>query len=170
MSIGAQLSAETPNPWLARQPILTKDESVVGYELLFRESASDSQFHSPDADSATSNTIDTLNVLGLDAVCDGRLAFINCTQQMLLKDYFLLLPPEKVETRIQMLTAEKDGFTLFQGYFSAAPSTCGPAISPNVRWIRFACCRPSPAKKWISPRSKNSSSTTLRSATVCSDI
>ncbi|HTZ81735.1 MAG TPA: HDOD domain-containing protein [Candidatus Acidoferrales bacterium] len=201
MSTGPQPSPEPPNPWLARQPILTKDESVVGYELLFRESASDSQFLSDDADSATSNTIDTLNVLGLDAVCDGRLAFINCTQQMLLKDYFLLLPPDKVvieiqetvspdefvrascqrlkqkrykialdnfvpddprlalipfadfikvdirkhspeqntalakkfagpqccmlaqkvETRIQMLTAEKDGFTLFQGYFFRRP-------------------------------------------------
>lgn len=201
MSTGAQLSPESPNPWLARQPILTKDESVVGYELLFRESASDSHFRSSDADSATSNTIDTLNVLGLDAVCDGRLAFINCTRQMLLKDHFLLLPldkvvieiqetvspdelvrascqrmkqkrykialdnfvpddprialipftdfikvdirrhsPEqnaalakkfanpqcrmlaqKVETRIQMLTAEKDGFTLFQGYFFRRP-------------------------------------------------
>jgi len=200
MSTGAQLSPETPNPWLARQPVLTKDESVVGYELLFRDSAQASHFHS-DADSATSNTIDTLNVLGLDAVCDGRLAFINCTQQMLLKDYFLLLPPDKVvieiqetvspdelvrascqrlkqkryrialdnfvpsdprialvhfadfikvdirrhsseqntalaatfstpqcrmlaqkvETRIQMLTAEKDGFTLFQGYFFRRP-------------------------------------------------
>lgn len=201
MSTGAQLSPESPNPWLARQPILTKDESVVGYELLFRESASDSHFHSADADSATTNTIDTLNVLGLDAVCDGRLAFINCTQQMLLKDYFLLLPPDKVvieiqetvspdelvrascqrmkqkryrialdnfvpddprialipftdfikvdirrqspeqnsalakkfaapqcrmlaqkvETRIQMITAEKDGFSLFQGYFFRRP-------------------------------------------------
>jgi c-di-GMP-related signal transduction protein len=200
MNTTAQAPGEKPSPWLARQPILTQDEKVVGYELLFRESAGDTHFSS-DVETATSSTIDTLNVLGLDAVCDGRLAFINCTRQMLLKDYFLLLPPDKivieiqenvpadeivlfacqrlrqkryrlaldnfcpgdpreplvpyaqfikvdirkfppddktrlvkahsgrdirmvaqkVEDRIQMLTAAKDGFTLFQGYFFRRP-------------------------------------------------
>ncbi len=28
---------EKPSPCIARQPILTADEEVVGYELLFRE-------------------------------------------------------------------------------------------------------------------------------------
>ncbi len=89
-----------PSPCLARQPILTEDEKVIGYELLFRESPEDNRFSS-DAESATSSTIDTLNVMGLDVVCDGRLAFINCTHQMLLKEYFLLLPPDKVVVEIQ---------------------------------------------------------------------
>jgi EAL and modified HD-GYP domain-containing signal transduction protein len=31
-------------------------------------------------------------LLGLDALCDGRRAFINCTRDMLLKDYITLLP------------------------------------------------------------------------------
>ena len=195
-----QAAAKTPQTWLARQPILTRDEKVVGYELLFRESYEDTHFHS-DRESATFNTIDTLNVIGLDTICDGRLAFINCTQQMLLKEFFLLLPADKVvveiqenvvadprviaacrqlkqksysialdnfsiddgrealipyadflkvdirrftpeqsaelattysnqhcqmiaqkvETRVQMLTALKDGFSLFQGYFFRRP-------------------------------------------------
>ena len=42
-----------------------------------------------------------LECAGLDAVCDGGLAFINCTHQMLLKDYFLLLPPDKIVIEIQ---------------------------------------------------------------------
>jgi len=173
---------------------------VLGYELLFRESSEDRNFGA-DAEDATCSIIDTLNVVGLDVVCDGRLAFINCTQQMLQKEYFLLLPPDqvvveiqenvaadasaigacqglkqkgyrialdnfvpgdarapllpfadfakvdirrvpqahgpvaslrssglrcqmlaqKVETQIQFLTAIKDGFTLFQGYFFRRP-------------------------------------------------
>ena len=97
---GQAAPAMKPSPCLARQPILTEDEKVIGYELLFRESPEDNRFSS-DAESATSSTIDTLNVMGLDVVCDGRLAFINCTHQMLLKEYFLLLPPDKVVVEIQ---------------------------------------------------------------------
>ena len=58
-----------PSASLARQPILTKDEKVVGYELLFGES-SEERFRS-DTENATAHVIDTLNVLGLDVVCDG---------------------------------------------------------------------------------------------------
>ena len=72
----------------------------MGYELLFRESPEDSRFSS-DFEIGTSSTIDMLNVMGLDMVCDGRLAFINCSHQMLLKEYFLLLPPDKVVIEIQ---------------------------------------------------------------------
>jgi c-di-GMP-related signal transduction protein len=176
----AQAPAEKPSPCLARQPILTKDEKVLGYELLFRDSAEDRHFHS-DVEIATTS--------------------INCTEQMLLKEFFLLLPAdqvvieiqetvsphekvrsacvqlkqkgysialdnftlndprdtlvayadflkidirrhtsaqnaflaskhathqrrmiaEKVETRVQMLDASKDGYTLFQGYFFRHP-------------------------------------------------
>jgi hypothetical protein len=86
--------AEKPASCLARQPILNKDEKVVGYELLFRESPDENRFNS-DFESGTRSIIDTLNVMGLDVVCDGRLAFINCTQEMLLKEFLLLLPAEK---------------------------------------------------------------------------
>ena len=195
-----QAPAAKPSPCLARQPILTREEKVIGYELLFRASPEDRHFES-NVENATGSTIDTLNVIGLEAVCDGRLAFINCTHHMLLKDYFMLLPPDKtvvevqenvpadetvhgacqrlkhrsyhialdnfapndpreslvpyadfikidvrqylpeqtaalvakyandrctmiahkVETRLQMLTSAKDGFTLFQGYFFRHP-------------------------------------------------
>lgn len=100
MTTQGHASAKKPSPCLARQPILTKDEKVLGYELLFRENPEDNRF-TADGERATCNTIDTLNVVGLDAVCDGRLAFVNCTQHMLLKEFFLLLPPDKVVVEIQ---------------------------------------------------------------------
>lgn len=93
-------SAEKPGSCLARQPILNKDEKVQGYELLFREGAEEDRFHA-DFEGGTRSIIDTLNVMGLDVVCDGRLAFINCTQDMLLKEFFRLLPPEKTVLEIQ---------------------------------------------------------------------
>lgn len=91
---------EKPAPCIARQPILTADERVVGYELFFREGRDQRRFSS-DGDSATSATIDTLNLVGLRVLCDGRLAFINCTHQTLLTDYFMLLPPDDIVIEIQ---------------------------------------------------------------------
>ena len=100
MNIAGQAAAEKPNPCLARQPILTKDEKVLGYELLFRETPDERHFHS-NVEDATSSIIDTLNVVGFDAVCDGRLAFINCTEPMLFKEFFLLLPADRVVVELQ---------------------------------------------------------------------
>lgn len=100
MNTQGQAPATTPSAWPARQPILTRDEKVLGYELLYRENHDDHRIAS-DADGAACSTIDTLNVIGLDAVCDGHLAFIDCTHQMLLKEFFLLLPSDKVVVEIQ---------------------------------------------------------------------
>jgi len=83
---------ETPTPCIARQPILTADEKVVGYELFFREGPAARRFKS-DVESATSATIDALNTVGLDVLCDGHPAFINCTHHMLLTDEKTLLSP-----------------------------------------------------------------------------
>ncbi len=88
-------------PCIARQPILTVEEKVIGYELFFRESPEQQRFTSADAERATSATIDTLNVVGLRVLCDGHVAFINCTQQTLFSDYFALLPPDEVVVEIQ---------------------------------------------------------------------
>jgi c-di-GMP-related signal transduction protein len=56
-------------------------------------------------ETATTSIIDTLEVVGFDAICDGRLAFINCTEQMLLKEFFLLLPPDQVVIELQQTVA-----------------------------------------------------------------
>ena len=42
-----------------------------------------------------------MNLIGLGVLCDGRTAFINCTHQGLLTDYFALLPPDDVVIEIQ---------------------------------------------------------------------
>jgi c-di-GMP-related signal transduction protein len=86
----------TPKPnthFVARQPILTADEKVFGYELLFRDGLED--FFSGTAaaaEAASRSTLNTSILLGLDVLCDGRRAFVNCTRDILLKDYITLLP------------------------------------------------------------------------------
>ncbi len=78
--------------FVARQPILSADERVFGYELLFRDGVEDFFSGSADADVASRSTLNTSMLLGLDVLCDGRRAFVNCTRDILLKDYITLLP------------------------------------------------------------------------------
>jgi c-di-GMP-related signal transduction protein len=85
--------------FVARQPILTTDEKVFGYELLFRDGVEDF-FRHTDADAASRSTLNTATLLGLDVLCDGRRAFVNCTRDILLKDYITLLPSEQAVVEI----------------------------------------------------------------------
>ena len=85
--------------YVARQPILTGNEQVFGYELLFRDGVAD-YFRNTDADAASRSTLDTSLLMGLDILCDGRRAFINCTTETLLKDYITLLPASQVVVEI----------------------------------------------------------------------
>lgn len=77
--------------YVARQPILTVDEKVFGYELLFRDGI-ENHFRETDADSASRRTLDTSMQMGLELLCDSRRGFVNCTREILLKDYMTLLP------------------------------------------------------------------------------
>lgn len=142
---GKAISRKETSPCLARQPILTKDEKVVGYELLFRESEEERSFTS-NAEDATSNVIDTLNILGIDVVCDGRAAFINSTRQMLVNELFFLLPADKVVVEIQPDTQpdeaviqasqqlKKAGFRIALGNF--APNDPREVLLPHADFVK----------------------------------
>jgi len=103
--VGAQPSQLTR--YVARQPILTGNEQVFGYELLFRDGIAN-YFRSTDADAASRSTLDTSLLMGLDILCDGRKAFINCTTDTLLKDYITLLPASQVVVEILESVAVDD--------------------------------------------------------------
>lgn len=77
--------------YVARQPILTADEKVFGYQLLFRDGIED-YFREKDPDSASRRTLDPSLQIGLEVLCDARRGFVNCTREVLLKDYMTLLP------------------------------------------------------------------------------
>ena len=96
MTASASSAAGAPAPdgrcrYVARQPVLTGDEKVFGYELLFRDGV-ENYFRESDSDHASRHTLDTSLQIGLEVLCDGRRGFINCTREVLLKDYMTLLP------------------------------------------------------------------------------
>ncbi len=85
--------------FVARQPILTREEKVFGYELLFRNGVDDYFLH-PDIEAASRSTLNTSMLIGLDFLCAGRRAFINCTREVLLKEYVSLLPATQTVVEI----------------------------------------------------------------------
>jgi len=96
--------------FVARQPILAADQQVFGYELLFRDGV-EAYFRNPDPEAASRSTLDSTFLFGLDTLCDGRRAFVNCTRDILLKDYITLLPPQ--QTVVEVLeTVEPDDLVI----------------------------------------------------------
>ncbi len=96
--------------FVARQPILTKDEKVFGYELLFRDGV-ESYFCPADPEAASRSTLDSSLLMGLEVLCNGRRAFVNCTRDMLLKDYVTLLPSSQTVVEI-LETIEPDDLVM----------------------------------------------------------
>jgi c-di-GMP-related signal transduction protein len=81
--------------YIARQPILDREQNTHGYELLFR-AGPEKFFRSNDPDLATCHTIDFSMLFGSSALTGGLPAFINCTRNILLHDVITLLPRDRV--------------------------------------------------------------------------
>jgi EAL and modified HD-GYP domain-containing signal transduction protein len=94
-------SSEDARPvrYAARQPILAADETVIGYKLLFRNGVVD-HFAWKDAEGAGRTAIEISSVLGLNVLCDNRLAFVPCSRDVLLENYLTFLPGDKVVAEI----------------------------------------------------------------------
>ncbi|MGZ9046141.1 MAG: EAL and HDOD domain-containing protein [Telluria sp.] len=81
--------------FLARQPILGRDQRLVAYELLFR-SAGACEANVTDHASATAAVISHASQLGLEAVLGGRMAFLNVDEVVLMSDFVRFLPNDGV--------------------------------------------------------------------------
>ncbi|HET8759518.1 MAG TPA: HDOD domain-containing protein [Nitrospiria bacterium] len=78
--------------FIARQPIFDRQQQVYGYELLFR-SGWDNVFRHHDLNQASAQVIaNSLLVMGLDTMTSGRMSFVNCTRDALVKQYASVLP------------------------------------------------------------------------------
>lgn len=85
---------------VARQPIFDSSDRVVGYELLYRASATTECCDSPDDASSARVLTDAVLLMGLETLSGGRPAFLNVTRHFLLGDAPTLLPPAGVVLEI----------------------------------------------------------------------
>lgn len=85
--------------FLARQPIVDRNQGLVAYELLFRGSAQDTTCDS-NARAATASVIAHSIEMGLSNVVGGSQAFLNVDQRSVMADFISLLPAKKVVLEI----------------------------------------------------------------------
>jgi EAL and modified HD-GYP domain-containing signal transduction protein len=142
---------------LARQPILNGDLTAVGYELLYRATASErADVH--DHELATARvSLNAMTEIDLVRLVDERRAWINVTREFVLGGLAQTIPPdrvvlelledqvvdvalvdaltpvaEKLEDHADYEIAVAAGCDLFQGYFFCRPELIeGTAVAPN---------------------------------------
>ena len=72
--------------FIARQPIFDQGKRVVGYELLYRNSAVNRFDTSVDGSTATKRVItEALLNFGMDALTEGQQGYVNFTEELLLE-------------------------------------------------------------------------------------
>jgi EAL and modified HD-GYP domain-containing signal transduction protein len=85
--------------FLARQPILNRDQSLVAYELLFRRAETAAADVIDDL-SATASVISHASELGMNNVVGSSLGFVNIDAAVLMSDFVQFLPRDKVVLEI----------------------------------------------------------------------
>jgi len=98
MHAEATAAASVPSNdfFLARQPILGRDQHLVAFELLFRAAGEDDDAKLTDNAAATAAVISHASQLGMEQVVGERLAFVNVDEVVLMSDFVRFLPPHKV--------------------------------------------------------------------------
>ena len=86
--------------FIARQPILDGQLELAAYELLFRHGPEEF-FRGPDSgDASASLIVDSSLLFDLRKLTAGRPAFLNFTEETLLREYALLLPRDEIIVEI----------------------------------------------------------------------
>jgi EAL and modified HD-GYP domain-containing signal transduction protein len=91
--------------FIGRQPILDKQQKIIGYELLFRSDAGAHSAAFTDDLLATSKVlVNALGNMGAEWLLGDKLAFINVSASMLMSDFLELLPANRVVLEISEST------------------------------------------------------------------
>lgn len=86
---------------VGRQPIFARDESVFGYEFLFRKTGTDERAEFYDPVAATSRVlVNIFQNFGLKSLTSDRKAFINIDESIILQDVLDVLPKENLVLEI----------------------------------------------------------------------
>jgi EAL and modified HD-GYP domain-containing signal transduction protein len=82
--------------FLARQPILGRDQKLVAFELLFRAAPEHEDAQLTDYAAATATVISHVSQLGMEQVVGEQLAFVNVDEVVLMSDFVRFLPSDRV--------------------------------------------------------------------------
>ena len=94
------MERQSMDVYVARQPIFDRKKNIAAYELLFRDSMSNA-FPDIDGDVATSKLLArSFFNIGIEQLTGGKKAFINFTEELLIKQVPTMFPPEDVVVEI----------------------------------------------------------------------
>lgn len=82
--------------FLPQQPILDRNQQLVAYELLFRNTAEGFAHITNNFLASAQVILNALSQFGLDQVLGDRRGFINVNAALLLDDTLELLPPQQI--------------------------------------------------------------------------
>lgn len=86
---------------IGRQTIFDRNLNVMGYELLYRAGDGATEAAVLDGDRATRTLLsDALMVFGLNNLTDGRCAYVNFTEKLVLSDFVLLTDPRQITVEL----------------------------------------------------------------------
>ncbi len=86
--------------YVARQPIFNTKQKIFGYELLFRGGTSNA-FPDIDGDTATSKVLaNSFFNFGIEHIAGGKKAFVNFTQELLIKKVPLMFPVDTLVVEV----------------------------------------------------------------------
>jgi EAL and modified HD-GYP domain-containing signal transduction protein len=84
----------TKTIYIARQPILDKNNKLAAYELLFRDNSLQKEANVSDDTRATATVMENSADVGLNKLVGTHKAFINCNKDILCSDVVMLLEPK----------------------------------------------------------------------------
>ncbi|MGL5414354.1 MAG: EAL and HDOD domain-containing protein [Clostridium sp.] len=88
------------NIFFAKQAIYNSNKKIVAYELLYRNSHKNEFDKKIEENEATYKIIKAISKLGVDEFIKDKRAFINFTEEAILKNYFEDLPKDNVVVEI----------------------------------------------------------------------
>src|SRR5690349_1539040 len=94
--------------FLARQPLLDRNQALFGYELLFRDTAADEAAFESRL-SATAGVLAHAAQLGLPRAVGDAVAFVNVDTDVLMSDIFAFLPRERTVLELDASVEANEG-------------------------------------------------------------
>lgn len=82
--------------FIARQGIYNSLNKVVAYELLYRNSLKNNFTPFIEDEIATYKVIENISSFGLETLTDNKIAFVNFSEQLIIKNIATLLPKENI--------------------------------------------------------------------------
>lgn len=93
--IKAFMATAAENFFIGRQPILDRNQEIIGYELLFRSADMDHAVFQSHSSAASSVITQALSTFGIDEILGGKFGFMNVPLDLLLSEVLELLPIEQ---------------------------------------------------------------------------